>query len=477
MKKICAVFVFFGFLIFGPCVFADPAIPATDLAWYREIQDIRGINLNHLDADSHGDAGETLSTRFINDPSFLANLNAMGWNFFRLPVVWSRFAGPGNVLDEVRLQTAIDTVFADLVEKLRTMHTARPELGRIVLDLDFHQYTFGADCGGEGVPLGILTPENNPQDGNCIFREFDRFWKDENGVQEKWVGFLVEVLKRTMLFSEKNLDWLTIAIEPMNEPFPGDATGPFVSNPLGAVFRYLKLYGTQNKQSEDYLIPFYQKALSGVEDHFSSEFSERQLFLFEPYILDFLNLRLFGGTLLKGAHYSTAKSLLNFPKSGRPATWIAAPHFYGAGKDPDLQNALPKQIVQITATYPNAIYNRKQVLRRASYMATVFRNVGMETFFGEVGTYDDLLGKHGSKNGYAEYIDDLKEGARLYTRGFAWWRYSVDESAEQDTYYLLYGSKAGTHAPTTDTDQRLKCDTDHDLAKIVFDACPAFLSE
>lgn len=412
---------------------------------------VSGVNLFHLEPGKVFDS-------YLAHEDFVANLVAMEWNTFRLPIEWDDFVDESGTLDPRKIQQAGAALKA-LVERLHEVHlrTHQP----LFLIIDFHQYKFGRACGGVGIPRGAI-PEHglNASDTNCLFRAFDRFWRNENRVQDRWNEWAMAILGTASDLFQRNADWLSIGIEPMNEPQFGMPNGMFSSNPITAMLslkRWVESGGPQS-QINDRLIPFYQRFLNALGSQpFGPALLQNAYFIAEPFVFDHIKLSI--GTpplrmevVIDGRY----DAILNLSPLVR---WVAAPHHYLGAMDPGVLDVLPASLRDVLGRYPNSFFTREVIRERIEWMSRRMAEAGMQSFFGEWGTQTTLLNQDGTSGGHEPWIRDSLDAIDRHSAGHLWWQYQVDTLPAQTGFGLLRQNAEGR--------QILKCS----VARLVFGRC------
>jgi hypothetical protein len=331
--------------------------------------------------------------------------------------------------------------------------------------LDFHQYKFGPACGGDGVPSLVVDESGlDPEDKNCIFYAFEKFWNNENQVQDRWIQFAIDVLQPVSTWVSDNQSWLTIGIEPINEPFAGSSEPVVVSDTLQSVLKLNQYLQTiQPPQVGSRLVPFYEKFLQKLKNIPDFKVvSDRAVFIFDPFLLDLFEVSLPGFSLIPikaDSDYAVAFQLKTALGSDFHLRWIASPHHYFGAYDLSFRSFFPSQIRPILDQYPNSLFDRPKTLKRFQTIRDKMRTAGMDYFLGEYGTYTRL-------EGYLDWVRDLRS-VIIDTEGFGhiWWRYYPDSSADQTGYYLL---RSGFEL------QELKCEEPMSIVRAVFDRCVVY---
>ena len=152
----------------------------------------------------------------IDDPAPLARLARWGFNALRLVLVWEALEPrPGQV----------DAAFLDRVEALCQR---AGELGLHVI-VDLHQDIYGRLFGGSGAPDWTVAPADRQSPAGPsstwfmhymtdprVRRSLDRFWRNDEGLQDHLVRAVV-ALARRLRTQPAVVGW-----ELYNEPFPGN---------------------------------------------------------------------------------------------------------------------------------------------------------------------------------------------------------------------------------------------------------------
>lgn len=483
-KRIC---LFFVITSIGACgrsptsqiTSVSQTSPVTELT--RIPTRIDGINLPHLDPrdDSFGPG-------FIQDESFLSNMRGMQWNTFRLPISWNQFTDDKGQLIEARLDEATSRLSLVLLN-LSKAWQAGPKNTKYLFVLDFHQYKFGPTCGSDGVPEFYSRNLNlSRQDPNCVFKAFHHFWKNTNGMQDGWLNFIATITQRVLPIFSQHRDWLTVGIEPMNEPQPGSEEDVFTDvwpSTIRSALNFKSLLeDQQSSQINSALIPFYQKALEAVTKKLpQKEDRDHHIMIFEPFVWDHLDLAfsvsVFGLPIrllhiVSDGQYHGMQRIMTFPMTDEPVQWVAAPHHYDGTVDSGLLDSLPSNVGDILSKYPNEIFDRESIAKRMALQRVRMRESGMDRmYFGEWGTPTDLKSPDGSLGGAKSWIKDSRDAMAQNSDGGLWWRYEFDESQGQDSYYLLQGHVGEERQTMGKYEQRLKCGKDSDLTALVFGRC------
>ena len=191
----------------------------------------------------------------------------MGWNTFRLPVEWDDYAAAGGELNLTAVREGIEGLRA-LVASLRQARRAAGAGDPVLLILDFHQYKFGAVCGGVGMPRGIIYESGlSRDDGNCVFQAFERFWHNP-AAQRKWFAWARAFVEALPDILKEESDWLKVGIEPINEPQFGFAEPVFTNQMVTTIWNLYRFTrsGAIQQQIDGKLIPFYRGFLEAMAD-------------------------------------------------------------------------------------------------------------------------------------------------------------------------------------------------------------------
>lgn len=448
--------------------------------WYSELRGFSGVNIPAL--------GAGLSIEYIDHPSFSSNLRRMQFTAIRVPSSWSSFANPDGTLDLGRVEEA-KQVFRALVAKLKVIHDEVQSSKRIFLILDFHQFKFGPVCGGDGIPRGAVDETGlNPSDPNCLFLGWGKFWKNDRGVIDGWLAYARQMVEILPEIAKENENWLTLGLEPINEPFAG-VQEPIISGNILSTFQKLGNYmsADQKKQIDSNLIPFYRKFVAMLAQVPSiDDFLSRSLLIMDPFLLDFNEWVLYSVPqiiLSADGRYKGMTSLMTLPGTPQPIYWIAGPHHYAGSYDEAIRDLFPADIQEgavkglfppdiqsVIDRYPNRIFDRQVTFERMRHMKDRFAEAGMDYFIGEWGTYTRLKDASGNAGGYREWIRDTQDAMKDNAFGWMWWRYSYDYSKDQTSYDLLRGVD-DQGRPLDYKDQRLKCGSGFDIVKLLFGRC------
>lgn len=147
------------------------------------------------------------------DDSDAQLLRDYGFNAVRLGVMWA-------AVEPARGQYDLD-----YLESIRGTIRLLDKYGIFTL-LDFHQDGFSTKNGGSGFPEWAAIGGGNRSSlpfpvfyfdtvNNAIARDFDAFWKNDQGVQDAYLAMLAVTVKA--IGGERGV----LGIEFMNEPFPG----------------------------------------------------------------------------------------------------------------------------------------------------------------------------------------------------------------------------------------------------------------
>ena len=446
-------------------------------SWYEAFERFEGVNLPQLEPE------EDFKT-FIHHPQFVQNLTAMGWNTFRLPVDWESYAEDNGDLKPELVATGRENLKA-LVAVLAQIY--RQNHKPIFLIIDIHQYKFGSVCGGVGIPSkAIRTTGLDKEDPNCVFRAFDRFWKNDRNVLAKWAGFAREILKETPEIFEENKEWLTLGFEPINEPQFGFGSAVFDETSMYNTFMNLREATSTEvvqRQIDNYLVPFYRRFLNMLHTIPNMDkVLEKSLMVFEPYFLDHImlevpvrlhaNLPEFNVSISTDGSYVGMLDLRKIPGTSKDVYWIAAPHHYIGALDNGFLSYVPSHFRRLLTRYPNNVIDAARIDMRMFWLKNRMAEAGMDTLIGEWGTETGLLQTNGSSGGYRTWITDSLASIGRYSKGALWWRYYRDASAGQEQMYLLTNKgieRGDTMAPNGP--QNLKCGEGYDLVRLVFGHC------
>lgn len=449
------------------CQPRDPESPQPKPKWYDELKGFSGVNIPAL--------GAGLSIEYIEHASFDSNLTQMAFTALRVPSSWSSFARPDGTLDLDRIEEA-KSVFRALVAKLKTIHDKTPGAKRLFLILDFHQFKFGPVCGGDGIPRGAIDETGlNGDDPNCLFLGWGKFWKNDRGVIDGWLAYARHLVEMLPAIAKENESWLTLGLEPMNEPFAG-VNEPIISGNILSTFQKLSMYMSteQKKQIDSNLIPFYRRFLEMLAQVPSiDEFLSRSLLVMDPFLLDYNEIVLYSVPqiiLSADGRYQGMRDLKTLPGTKNPVYWIAGPHHYAGSYDQAIRDLFPPEIQNIIERYPNRIFDRDVTFERMRHMKDRFAEAGMDYFIGEWGTYTRLKDASGNAGGYRDWIRDTQDAMNENAFGWLWWRYSYDYSKDQTSYDLLRGID-DQGRPIDYKDQRLKCGPGFDIVKLLFGRC------
>jgi len=453
-----------------------PELPAT----------INGVNMMHLDGEEGG-----VDATFVQDLGFEMAVTSMGWNTYRLPVAWSTFADAKGYPDAAKIAVGVEK-FRHLLSALKKAHTTTASKEKFFLLIDFHQFKFGGTCGADGVPA-ILSDHLglDRNDPNCTWKAFHHFWSSKSGLQEGWIHFATQMLKALLPVYAEHKDWLTLGIEPMNEPQPGTVDDVFTTSWPSPVRTALNLESffedSMTKQVDQYLLPFLRQFLYSVDDHTDiGSLAGHVVFVFEPFVWDHLSLKfnvsVLGQsinviTIEPDGRYDGLKLVKKLPRSGMPIHWVAAPHHYDGTLDGAVDDALPETLMNILKKYPNQVFNRDTVISRLEHQRKRMMEAGAyDVFIGEYGTPSTLLQPDGSEGGWRTWIKDTHDGFSHYMRGGLWWRYEFDNGEHQTWMALLQGPKYRQEQSQDQFPgaQRLKCDAPNDIARVVYGRCPSY---
>jgi hypothetical protein len=436
--------------------------------WFSAMGRVNGVNLHHLERYDR-------FREFVEDPSFARNLAAMEWNTFRLPVEWDQYAGAGGVLNRSAVDAAISNLRI-LVSNLRVARRAAGLGDPVLLIIDFHQYKFGGVCGGVGVPRGVIDETGlSPNDSNCMFLAFERFWRSAEA-QRKWFAWARAFIEELPSILREDGNWLKIGIEPMNEPQFGFAEPIFTDQMVTTAWNVYNFArsGAVQAQIDNKLIPFYRSFMAAVQTVPGFDLIvDNGVFVFDPFVLDFLDVSLHLGPLELSitidGHYD-GMGALTTPAAGK-VRWIAAPHHYVGAMDNGFISMLPEFARTQLSRYPNIFVDRARIRDRFRWIEARMAEAGMETIYGEWGTETGLLNAEGRAGGYRAWIADTKSAMASHSKGGLWWQYVQDRSADQRAFYLLRG-KDDSGADIPWHQQILKCSGRHNLARLVFGRCP-----
>lgn len=458
----------FAFLSSGiACKPTDPTTEVPKPKWYSELNGFQGVNIPAL--------GAGLSVEYINHPTFEANLTQMQFSAFRVPSSWSSFTRPDGSLDLTKIDEA-KTVFAALVAKLKVIHDKTPNAKRTFLILDFHQFKFGPVCGGDGVPRNAIDETGlKADDANCLFLGWGKFWKNDHGVLDGWLNYASQMVGMLPALAKANESWLTLGLEPMNEPFAG-VDEPFItSNVLNTFLKFSDyMANSQKSQINANLVPFYKRFLEMLSKVPAiDDFLSRSLLIMDPFLLDYNEIVLYQVppiVLSADGRYGAMKDLATMPGSKKPVYWIAGPHHYAGSYDLAARDLFPADIRAVMEQYPNRIFDRDVAFERMKHMKDRFAEAGMDFFIGEWGTYTLLKDASGGDGGYREWVRDVADAMKANAKGWMWWRYSYDYSKDQTSYDLLRG-RDDQGQPIDYKDQRLKCGPGFDIVRLLFGRC------
>jgi len=396
--------------------------------WYSELGRIEGVNLPRLMPSRD-------LVKFFSHQSFINNMTQMEWNSFRVPVEWDQFT------DQKSIEIGIAQL-ESLVESLKKISKSQNNR-RILLMIDFHQFKFGKVCGGVGIPRIVDEAGLSAKDPNCLFRAFKLFWENNNGVQDQWIRFAIHLLKSIEGMTLANKSWLTIGVEPINEPFFG-TNGDFLPKENTKPTELLKIFNFLSKElltkgiNED-LFPFYQRFINALEKDVSREFLENSLFVLDPILMDHLGIMVGAVPLFLKGDYQIFNRLKK-SQGGIELTWLAAPHQYGGAYDPAYFDIFPQMLVPMLKNYPNPAFHSWSVNYRIELQRKTFARAGMETIIGEWGTYFTLKDAVGRPGGAVSYTEDVLKGVNSKFKGHLWWIYDFNNEHDSQSYYLLEGS-------------------------------------
>jgi hypothetical protein len=417
--------------------------------WAADPNRFSGVTLPIL-----GYPGGGFTREFVQHPSFAENLCEMDWNTLRLQVVWS-FLDSQEKVDEAIL------TLKDLVALLDRVRGCAGQ-SRYYLIVDFHQFRFGPDCGGHGIPTGRIPPPTaTPSDLNCPFLAFESFWRDA-GLRAEWTRFAMQFVAELPDVADNNRDWLTIGIEPMNEPVAGSQVRLFDGNPVQQAIKVWQYVASgQPRQIDSRLLPFYREFLQAVADTVPPQrlatFLGQTFFVMDPFLFDHLAFTVpIGGGITIGSDgsYSNARSLKTLSVGGTSytANWLAGPHHYVGAYDS--ANPIPTfgSLGKYLLYSPtNPFVNRAQMERRFQKWDQRFRTeAGMHVFVGEYGTFTRLPA-------YKAWIQDVNEFAGRYTLGALWFQYRQDLFTDDQASYNLLRRFDDYGTPYALDMQRLKC--------------------
>jgi hypothetical protein len=475
-----------GLLLLTATFFVGCDITATDQRrpmpeWWSQIERIDGINLPTLETHSR-------FLDFVRHDSFQENIQAMGWNTYRLPFEWDDYvlsneAGQGLAdLDPRKLATAHEHL-QQLVEQLHRARTdARTGQPKAtVLIIDFHQYKFGAACGGVGIPHGAIDESSiSSQDPNCIFKAFHKFWTTHSAKQG-WYEFAAAILSATATITQAHSNWLHIAIEPINEPQFGFTRSIFTNDgptTLWNLYHFTRSQTVQN-QIDQQLIPFYRGFVEHMAPHADIHaLLTRSLMVFEPFLLDHLNISVELGPIAlevkTDGHYHGMQNLWSLPQGqGRTINlhWIAAPHHYVGAMDDGFLSMMPAFARTQLSRYPNLFVDTQRITDRFRWMQGRMAEGGMNMIIGEWGTQAGLRDSRGRPGGYRKWIADSKAAITAHSLGGLWWQYLQDTTPREENFSLLHGKNPDGSAIPWHV-QVLKCHEPKPLARLVFGRCP-----
>ena len=173
-------------------------------------------------------------------PEALEPLGCWGFNAIRLVLVWEAIEPERGRMDH------------DYLDRVEQLSTWAGEHGLHVI-MDMHQDIYGRTFGGSGAPeWSVATPQwqEPPPPANTWFlrymyhqgvrRSLDRFWRNEDGLQDHFIAAMTEAARRLCGHPE------VIGWEPYNEPFPGN----------------LRFSTFEQK----YLQPFYERGIRSVRE-------------------------------------------------------------------------------------------------------------------------------------------------------------------------------------------------------------------
>ncbi len=461
LTGLLTLFVVLGVALRNPsCSASESTTPIQPPQNPLPLERVSGVNLFHLEPNDEFDA-------YLANPDLVSNFVALQWNTFRLPIEWDDYIEQG-ILDPRKVARARLGIQA-LISRLKEVHqqTGKP----LFLILDFHQYKFGQVCGGVGVPRGAIPEEGlSASDSNCLFKAYDRFWQNQNRVQDRWNEWALSLLEGVAPLLAQNSAWLSLGIEPMNEPQFGLPNGLFAGgNPVAALLG-LKRWaesGAPQRQVDLNLIPFYQRFVGALRAKpFGAALLEGAFFIAEPFVFDHLRLSLGMAPLLFDIRIDGRYTGMGALTS--TSRWIAAPHHYLGALDPGLLDVLPSLLRDILARYPNSIFTSERVAERIHWAADRMSEAGMASFFGEWGTQSTLLNSDGTPGGHEVWIRESSATIEAVSLGGLWWQYRTDPSQSQSGFYLLQGIH-GDGTRVEPGSQLFKCG----LVRLIFGRCSA----
>lgn len=421
-------------------------------AWYHDLGFIQGVNVPGLGTQTPAEA-------FLH-VDFASNAAAMPWNTWRATTTWQYATDASGELDP----TLLAEQHAALEAMLETLQASRSDDERVLVIVNFHQFKFGPACGGSGIPAGAIDETGlDDADPNCTFQAFERFWTTP-AAQEGWLDYVMAFTEPLIPIAAEHEDWLTLGLDLMNEPFAG---GERPLDDLGSLDAYLSV--EQVSQIESRLVPFHSDFLAALEELYGAEdFVDRTLLVFEPFALDHFEVP--GLTPIDG-DYSAMREHHELPQSGHPVTWLAAPHHYDGGYNPDVLQFGTTAIEVLLTEYPNLFFSKEQIVGRMELQESRFAEAGMEFILGEWGTYTTLRDANGEPGGYRDWIDDSLGGVGQHTRGHLWWAY-VRDTTESEVSFNLLRSRDDVGESLPADRQVLKCTPELDVTELVFGTCP-----
>jgi endoglycosylceramidase len=168
----------------------------------------------------------------LADPAQLDPFPAWGWNLVRLLLQWEAAEPEQGKYDDAYLDQVIDLARACAARGLHTI-------------IDFHQDLYARQYGGDGAPAWALPPvPGGPRyTGRKWFLNYlrcedlvraeERFWRNEDGLQDRYHGMLAHVARRFAGVPG------VLGYDPINEPMgrPRDLRRRFERDTLALFYR------------------------------------------------------------------------------------------------------------------------------------------------------------------------------------------------------------------------------------------------
>ena len=152
----------------------------------------------------------------MDTPEGMEPLRRWGFNAIRLVLVWEAIEPERGRMDH------------DYLDRVEQLSTWAGERGLHVI-MDMHQDIYGRTFGGSGAPEWTVATrqwQDPPEPANTWFlrylyhqgvrRSLDRFWRNEDQLQDHFISAMTEAARRLSGHPE------VIGWEPYNEPFPGN---------------------------------------------------------------------------------------------------------------------------------------------------------------------------------------------------------------------------------------------------------------